>query len=187
MGFFIDELSICSVLSVDLCLLHSAQVPPVVLECVLCFPWTQPRLKAFLICVALTCLLSICLSRDPSLPWSVSREPPRKAHVRFWRSRRAHRGSASPLAPRPHERLLPAFLAHTHHTSGTSAARPAMLPDSSLPASITPTGIYEGLLCGGYLEARGQQWWNTLNLGWPHTKAWTFPSLPDPSWPRTIF
>lgn len=41
-------------LSVDLCLLHSAQVPPVVLECVLCFPWTQPRLKAFLICVALS-------------------------------------------------------------------------------------------------------------------------------------
>lgn len=56
--FFLDELSICSMFSVDFYLFYSAQVPYVVLKCVFCFPWTQPQLKAFLICVALTCVSS---------------------------------------------------------------------------------------------------------------------------------
>ena len=67
------------------------------------------------------------------------------------------KGSASPLSARPRERLLLAPLAHARHTSGTSAAGPAMPPDSSPPASVAPTGIYKDLVRGGYLEARGQQ------------------------------
>nr|CAI9707666.1 unnamed protein product [Rangifer tarandus platyrhynchus] len=34
---------------------------------------------------------------------------------------------------------------------------PAMLRDSSHPASLPATGVYEGLLCGGYPEAGGQR------------------------------
>ena len=179
--FFTDELSICSVFSVDLYLFHSAQVPAAAPECVLCFPWAQPGLKAFLICVALPYLLSSCLSRGAS-PGSLAAK-----HTWFWRSRRAQKGSASPLSARPRERLLLAPLAHARHTSGTSAAGPAMPPDSSPPASVAPTGIYKDLVRGGYLEARGQQWRNTPSPGWPHTKAWTFPCFLTPGWARTMF
>lgn len=79
----------------DLCLLHSAQVPAA-LDCVLCFPWTQPGLKAFHLCGSDVPPSPSCLSHG-----AASREPPRKAHVVLKVQEGPERLSFSPISTAP--------------------------------------------------------------------------------------